>query len=651
MHILIRNLINELNDATKKYDEGKPAISDLQWDSLYFELDRLEKLTGIIYPDSPTQSIHYDVVNELNKVKHNHPMLSLKKTKEHSEIMDFINEASYVVMAKMDGLTCSLRYKNGKLVSAETRGDGEIGEDILHNAKVLKSIPQEISYKEELVVDGEIICDFQSFETFKNEYSNPRNFAAGSIRLLDSKECSKRGLTFVAWDIIKGCEEHISFNYHLQSLESFGFTVVPWISEASNFTTETLQNHFDRIVNDCEHKGYPIDGLVIKVDSIKYGQSLGKTDHHFNNAMAFKFADELYETELLNIEWTMGRSGVLTPVAIVKPIEIEGAVIERASLHNVTILQSILKQPYIGQKVSIYRANMIIPQIAPCKDDYGTNNFYNYIPTPKTCPYCGGEVTFRTLYESTNLVCINPDCTIKLINRLDHFCGKKGLDIKGLSKATLEKLIDWGYVSCIEDIFTLYQWKDSWKAQPGFGEKSVTNILCAINESRNCELNKFITALGIPLIGSVAGKQLAKKFKSWNCFIEAVDNAFEFYTMPNIGTEMDSAIIHFDYTEAKRLANFLVIKDYKEEAAQIQTLKGMTFVVTGKLKTFKNRSELKSYVESLGGKVTDSITSKTNYLVNNDINSTSSKNQKAKSLDIPIITEEYLMNLAKGENE
>lgn len=649
MNKLIRNLIDELNEATKKYDEGNPILSDTQWDSMYFELERLEKLTKIIYPDSPTQSIQYDAVNELNKVRHNHPMLSLKKTKEHSEIMDFINEKSYVVMAKMDGLTCSLRYLNGKLVSAETRGDGEIGEDILHNIKVLKSVPQEINYTEELVVDGEIICDFQSFEKFKNEYSNPRNFAAGSIRLLDSKECSKRGLTFIAWDIVKGCEEQVSFNYLLQSLESFGFTVVPWSVEWANFTTNTMQNHFDKIVNECESKGYPIDGLVVKIDNIEYGKALGKTDHHFNNAMAFKFADELYETELLNIEWTMGRTGILTPVAVVKPINIDGAIIERASLHNVTILQSILKQPYIGQRVNVYRANMIVPQIAPCEEDCGTNNFYNYIPTPKICPCCGSETTFRTLNESTNLVCNNPQCSGKLINRLDHFCGKKGLDIKGLSKATLEKLIDWGWVSCIEDIFNLYEHKQEWVQMAGFGDKSVKNILSAINESRNCELHKFITSLGIPLIGSVASKQLAQKFKTWDNFIKAVEDAFEFYTMPNIGIEMDSAIIHFDYTEAKRLATFLVIKDYKEEASQIQTLKGMIFVVTGKLKSFKNRNELKSYVESFGGKVTDSITSKTNYLVNNDITSTSSKNQKAKSLNIPIITEEILLNLTKGE--
>lgn len=644
----IREKIEFLNKHTQLYEANTPKITDKEWDSIYFELQELEKKTGIIYPDSPTQRIHYEIVNSLKKVIHNHLMLSLEKTKDISEILDFIDNKSFVIMPKMDGLTCSLRYVNGELVGAETRGDGKIGEDILHNAKVLNNIPQKISYKKELVIDGEIICTKQDFKQFESEYSNPRNFASGSIRLLDSNECAKRKLQFVAWDVVKGFEEHIAFNYHLQSLESYGFTVVPWKAESENFTRERFENLREQMI--AESANYPIDGLVIKFDSIEYGKALGRTDHHFNNAIAFKFADEKYETELLDIEWTMGRTGILTPVAVVKPVNIEGAIIERASLHNVSIMKELLIEPYIGQKVKVYRANMIIPQIAPCKKESGTNNFYNYIPTPKICPCCGSETTFRTLNESTNLVCNNPQCSGKLINRLDHFCGKKGLDIKGLSKATLEKLIDWGWISCIEDIFNLYEHKQEWIQMVGFGDKSVKNILSAINESRNCELHKFITSLGIPLIGSVASKQLAQKFKTWDNFIKAVEDAFEFYTMPNIGIEMDSAIIHFDYTEAKRLATFLVIKDYKEEVAKIQTLKDITFVVTGKLKTFKNRNELKSYVESLGGKVTDSITSKTNYLVNNDSASTSSKNQKAKSLNIPIITEEFLLNLAKGDN-
>ena len=358
---MIRTLIDELNFHTSLYNKGIPVISDEEWDKMYFELQELEKKTGIIYPDSPTQSIQYNVVNQLNKIEHNHPMLSLEKTKSISELLDFINEKPCVLMPKMDGLTCSLRYIDGELVGAETRGDGVVGEDILHNAKIIPSIPQKISYTNELVVDGEIICDLDTFKRFENEYSNPRNFAAGSIRLLDSKECSQRELTFVAWDVIKGFEEHIAFEYHLQSLQSYGFTVVPFKVISDNYTEAYLKESIDFMKTQASN--YPIDGMVLKFNNIQYGRSLGKTEHHFNNAIAFKFQDELYDTKLLNIEWTMGRTGILTPVAIVKPIEIDGSIVERCSLFNLSVLKEKLGKPYVGQKIWICKRNMIIPYI------------------------------------------------------------------------------------------------------------------------------------------------------------------------------------------------------------------------------------------------------------------------------------------------
>ena len=643
---MIRTLIDELNFHTSLYNKGIPVISDEEWDKMYFELQELEKKTGIIYPDSPTQSIQYNVVNQLNKIEHNHPMLSLEKTKSISELLDFINEQSIVLMPKMDGLTCSLRYIDGELVGAETRGDGVIGEDILHNAKIIPSIPQRISYTNELVVDGEIICDLNTFKQFENEYSNPRNFAAGSIRLLDSKECSQRELTFVAWDVIKGFEEHNTLDCHFQSLQSCGFTVVPFKVISDNYTEAYLKESIDFMKTQASN--YPIDGMVLKFNNIKYGKSLGKTEHHFNNAIAFKFQDELYDTKLLNIEWTMGRTGILTPVAIVKPIEIEGAIIERASLHNITILEDLLQKPYIGQKIQIYRANAIIPQIAKVKD-YKILDSDIIINEPTFCPYCGKKVVHQTLNESTNLVCVNPQCSEQLINRLDHFCGKKGLDIKGLSKATLEKLINWGWITSMTDIFKLFEHKSSWIKMPGFGEKSVNNILSSINESRNCNLDKFIAALGIPLIGSVAAKCLAKEFKTWENFMSAVEEGYSFYTLPNFGTEMDSAILLFDYTEAKELTKYLLVKEYSQEVF-LNTLEGKTFVITGKLKGFKNRAELKAYIERYGGKVTDSVTSKTYALINNDITSTSSKNKKAQELGVLIITEEMMKNIVTGGN-
>ena len=358
---MIRTLIDELNFHTSLYNKGIPVISDEEWDKMYFELQELEKKTGIIYPDSPTQSIQYNVVNQLNKIEHNHPMLSLEKTKSISELLDFVNEKPFVLMPKMDGLTCSLRYVNGELVGAETRGDGVIGEDILHNAKIIPSIPQKISYTNELVVDGEIICDLDTFKQFENEYSNPRNFAAGSIRLLDSKECSQRELTFVAWDVIKGFEEHTYFNEHLQSLRDLGFTVVPWRAEGENFTRERFEELREQMI--VEAANYPIDGLVIKFNNIEYGKSLGRTDHHFNNAIAFKFEDELYETNLLDIEYEVSRNGEMVPVAIFNPIQIEGTTIQRCSLFNLSVLENKLGKPYIGQKIWISKRNMVIPYI------------------------------------------------------------------------------------------------------------------------------------------------------------------------------------------------------------------------------------------------------------------------------------------------
>ena len=644
---MIRTLIDELNFHTSLYNKGMPSMPDTEWDKMYFKLQELEKKTGIIYPDSPTQSIQYNVVNQLNKVEHNHPMLSLEKTKSISELLDFINEKPFVLMPKMDGLTCSLRYVDGELVGAETRGDGVIGEDILHNAKIIPSIPQKIGYTNELVVDGEIICDLNTFKQFENEYSNPRNFAAGSIRLLDSEECSRRELTFVAWDVIKGFEEHIALDYHFQSLQSYGFTVVPFEAISDNYTEKYLEESIDFM--KIRASNYPIDGMVVKFNNIEYGKSLGKTEHHFNNAIAFKFQDELYDTKLLNIEWTMGRTGILTPVAIVEPIEIEGAIIERASLHNVTVLEDLLQEPYIGQKIQVYRANAIIPQIAKVKD-YKILDSDIIIDEPAFCPCCGERVVHKTLNESTNLVCVNPQCSGQLINRLDHFCGKKGLDIKGLSKATLEKLINWGWITSMTDIFKLFEYKSSWIKMPGFGEKSVSNILSAINESRNCNLDKFIAALGIPLIGSVAAKYLAKEFKTWENFISAVEEGYSFYTLPNFGTEMDSAILLFDYTEAKELTKYLLVKEYSQEVF-LNTFEGKTFVITGKLKGFKNRDELKEYIERYGGKVTDSVTSKTFALINNDITSISSKNKKAQELGVLIITEEMVKNLVMGGNK
>lgn len=369
----MNHLIRKLNQATITYNEGYPLISDEEWDDMYFELDQLEKETGVVLYQSPTHNIVFENVSELKKVQHNHPMLSLEKTKDINVIESFVTNKNWIVMAKMDGLTCSLKYVDGKLVSAETRGNGEIGEDILHNARVLLSIPQSIAIKDELIVDGEIICTYENFEDFKDSYKNPRNFAAGSIRLLDSKECFQRYLTFVAWDVIKGIEKD-TLGEKLTELEKQGFIIVPFIRKVEIRDVDepfifngTLEDAIEKVKKSSQTKSYPIDGIVVKYDKIEEYNAAGKTDHHFKGGMAFKFYDETVTTHLRDIEWTMGRTGVLTPVAVYDDIEIEGSICNRASLHNISIMKQTLGQPFVGQEIEVAKMNQIIPQIVDAK--------------------------------------------------------------------------------------------------------------------------------------------------------------------------------------------------------------------------------------------------------------------------------------------
>lgn len=644
----VRFLVIALNAYTKDYEAGNPKITDEEWDNMYFELQELEKETGLILSNSPTQTISYEVVNALEKREHNHKMLSLDKTKSLDEVASFVGNKEYLAMLKMDGLTCSLTYRNGELVSAETRGNGLVGEDILHNARVISSIPKKIPCLTELIIDGEIICTYTDFDKFSNEYKNPRNFAAGSIRLLDAKECASRQLHFVAWDVItpmyfnNGKEYTVSEK--LNYIFKFGFTTVPYV-EAPALDADGNVVELDDIVEHLTYQAkeltFPIDGIVFKFNNCSYGRSLGETTHHFKNALAYKFYDETYWSRLLDIEWTMGRTGVLTPVAIFEPIDVDGSTVERASLHNCSIMSELFGPlgPHKYQEVEVFKANMIIPQIKSVKqtDLYEESTIHD----PTTCPVCGGEIIYKSVVDSVSLACTNPTCPGKLINRLDHFCGKKGLDMKGISKATLEKLIDWGWVNDFTDIFELSIRRSEWVQKPGFGAKSVEKVLNAINTGANCELHQFIAALGIPLIGSTASKELAKHFETWEKFIEAAEGGFAFYTLPNFGGEMHNSLVSFNYAEAKLLADHYIHFNAPEVAPAPtgESLTGKTFVITGKLTHFKNRDEIKSKIEALGGKVTGSVSKNTNFLINNDVNSTSSKNMAAKSLGIPILSE------------
>lgn len=649
----IRELIEYLNYHTSLYDKGTPAISDYNWDRRYFELKELEDKYSIYFNDSPTQTIHYEVISSLEKVVHNHDMLSLEKTKALDEIKDFLGAAPYLAMCKMDGLTCSLKYENGVLVSAETRGNGKVGENILHNARVIPSIPKQIPITETIVIDGEIICSKSDFAEFEEEYANPRNFAAGSIRLLDAKECSKRKLQFIAWDVIEGLEDRKFLTEKLHAISDCGFLSVPFISNPGRDTGLNfipVEDMVQFLIERADEYFYPTDGIVFKFNDVEYGRSLGQTSHHFKNAMAFKFADDAVKSRLFNIDWTMGRTGVLTPVAEFEDIELEGSTVSRASLHNLSILWEILgENPYQGQEVEVFKANMIIPQIKSAEkyEDLEENMSVEFFEIPKVCPICGKPTAQRTDLVSTFLVCENLSCAGKLINRLDHFCGKKGLDIKGLSKATLEKLINWNWITNFKDLFELKNHRAEWVKMPGFGAKSVDNILNAIESSRECELPAFIASLGIPLIGTTTSKEIVKVFPDWNSFMSAVESNYHFWDIPNFGFEMHSAITKFDYTEAKELYdNYLAVNAVQPQTEETgSSLEGMSFVITGKVVHFKNRDEFKSVIESRGGKVVGTVSSKTNYLINNDVNSTSSKNVTAKKLGVPIISEDAFIEM------
>lgn len=635
----IQKLIDKLNYYTKKYDEGKPEISDKEWDDMYFHLQDLENFYGIYCEDSPTQRVNFQVVNELKKVTHNHPMLSLDKTKDIKEIEKFIGNKDYICMAKLDGLTCSLRYLDGKLISAETRGNGIVGEDVLHNVLQIKNVPKRINFKDELIVDGEVLCTYEDFEYYKDEYKNPRNFASGGIRLLDSKESVSRRLSFIAWDCIKGLKEE-TLSGKLMQLEKLGFTEVPF---EINFPEYTLESIINQVKNSSKNI-FPTDGLVFKYDNCSEYETAGRTDHHFKGGIALKFYDENYDTVLRDIKWTMGRTGVLTPVAIFDPIDIDGTEVSKASLHNISVAQETLHTNFTtigweGQHIKVAKMNMIIPQITEAEEDNdGLTKFYFDIP--KICPICNEITEIKKENNSKMLYCINSQCEGKLVNRIEHFFGKKGLDAKGISKATIEKLINWGWVNKISDMFELSAHEAEWKNITGFGEKSVNNLLQSIKESCNTNLESIISAAGIPLIGRTIARDLSKKFNGYGEFREAIKNGFDFTQYGGYGYEMQKAISEFNYNELDNIVEkYLTIKK-NNDIINTEKLKDITFCITGKVNIWKNRDELSQTIVLLGGKVVGSVSKNVNYLINNDITSNSSKNLKAKDLGIKIISEQ-----------
>ena len=635
----IKELTELLNKASDSYyNTGDTIMEDHEFDTLLEELCSLEQETGFVMVTSPTHKVGYEVKSELQKVIHNHPMLSLAKTKDWNEFIIYFGSKDVVGMLKMDGLTCSLRYVNGRLVSAETRGNGEIGEDIFHNIKTVKTVPQKIPYKDELIVDGEIICTYEDFEPFSTEYKNPRNFASGSIRLLDSNECAKRPLTFVAWNVIKGFDNENSFLRKLVLIDELGFTVVPWTSSFDWDAKEFL-------VNKAKKLGYPIDGLVGRFDDIKYGESLGTTSHHSNAAYAFKFYDELTETTLRDVEWTLGRTSVLTPTAVFDSVDIDGSSVSRASLHNISIMKNLGLTK--NCTIRVFKANQIIPQVDSADKDGDIP-----IKIPTKCPVCGGATSIKQDNESEVLVCTNPDCIGKKLARFTHFVSRKCMNIDGLSERTLELLISNNLIRNFRDIYHLKEHVGKLCTLDGMGKKSVENLLNSIEKSRDVKLENFIAALGIPNIGLSAAKAISKKFNGshYDFVLALANDNYDFSQIDDFG-EITNKSLH-DWWHSKdpmvellpMEVNFIVEND----TGSSSNLDGKSFCITGSLTHYANRDALVKAIEDNGGKYVSSVSKKTDYLINNDKNSTSGKNKKAIDLSIPIISEEDFLNMIKN---
>lgn len=634
----IKELVKLLNSASDiYYNTSDTVMTDFEFDSLLKELSELEKETGFIMTTSPTHNVGYEVKSELKKIKHNHPMLSLSKTKNWNEFIRYFGSKDVIGMVKMDGITGSLRYINGELVSAETRGNGEIGEDILHNIKTVKAVPHKIQYKDELIVDGEIICTYDDFKPFAAEYKNPRNFASGSIRLLDSNECAKRPLTFVVWNVIKGFEGENSFLKKLDLIEKQGFTVVPW---TSSFDWDAK----DFLIEQAKKYGYPIDGLVGRFDDIKYGESLGATSHHSNAAYAFKFYDELVESTLRDVEWTLGRTSILTPTAVFDPVEIEGTKVSRASLHNVSIMKSFGLTK--NCTIRVFKANQIIPQVDSADKDGDAP-----IKVPAKCPICGGDTSVKQDNESEVLICTNPECAGKKLAQFTHFASRQCMNIDGLSEKTIELLISHGFLHTYRDIFHLSEHKNEITMLEGLGKKSVTNLLKSIEDARNIKLENFIAALGIPNIGLSAAKIISKHFQGdYSRFIEAWRDCFAFAELNDFGVVMSESLD--DYlckyiNEVEALAeemHFIIESNLSSNTS----LNGKSFCITGSLSYYANRDAIINAIEDNGGKYISSVSKKIDYLINNDKASISGKNKKAIDLNIPIISEKDFISMIGG---
>lgn len=656
MKALVEKL-NQYRDAY--YNNAESIVTDHQYDDLCDQLEKMEKETGVILSNSPVHSVGYEVKSKLEKIEHSHLMMSLDKTKDVNILRKFIGDKDSLLMCKMDGLTILLTYEDGELIQAETRGNGVTGEIITHNAKAFENIPMHINQKGHVEIEGEAIITYTDFEKINNlikheedRYKNPRNLASGSVRQLDSKIAAKRHVRFIVWKVPAGMDELPLMSARFEKARELGFDIVPYIRVYKE--NQNLEELINLLKEKTAYLSYPIDGLVAAYNDIAYGLSLGTTDKYPRHSLAFKFYNVEYETVLNAVEWTMGKSGQLTPTAVFEPVEIDGTSVSRASLHNV----SIFKRFYLhkGDTVAVYKANQIIPQISR-NMTRGYNTGEKFI-IPKICPICGEPVSVVKENDSEVLMCMNAGCKGKLLGELNAFVGKKAHDINGLSEATLSLMIQRGLIESSIDLYHLKEKKEQLAYLPKMGAKKIGNLLKAIEDSRNTTLEKFIVGLNIPLIGSRAAKDIAKHEKTRtkelnltkpiNTFIVDAAENYDFTHIEGLGVERNNSIHNYfgeNYDYVCALASqFTFQDDIVENITENTSLSGKKFCITGKLHIFANRDELVADIESKGGKVVSGVTKATDYLITNDKNSGSSKNKKASELNIPIISEEEYKN-------
>ena len=647
--IRIKELVRMLNmycDAY--YNANESLISDKEFDKLYDELLDLEKETGIVLSNSPTQHVGYEVKSELQKVKHSHLMMSLDKTKDVNELIKFIGNHKCVLMNKIDGLTIAITYKNGELVRAETRGNATVGELVTHNVKVFENVPLHINYPGHLEVEGEAIITYNDFDNINDtikdperKYKNPRNLCSGSVRQLNNQITAKRNVMFYAFTLVQadGVDFQNSRACQMEWLKAQGFTTV----EYHMVTRDTVEDEVAKFSSEISKNDFPSDGLVLSYDDIAYGRSLGRTAKFPRDSYAFKWQDEIRETILREIEWSPSRTGLINPVAIFDPVELEGTTVSRASVHNISIMEEL--ELGIGDKIEVYKANMIIPQIAENLTRSGVKDI------PERCPVCQGETKIRQVGNAKALYCMNPECQAKHVKAFALFVSRDALNIEGLSEATLEKFISKGYIHTFADIFHLDRYKDEIQGMEGFGEKSYRKLIESVEKARTTTLPRVVYSLGIAGIGLANAKVICRELK-YDVEALLMVTEEELNEIQGVGEVLAKAFTGY-FSDAKHVENFRKLLEEltipEETSTKKQIFEGVNFVITGSVTHFANRGEVKELIESLGGKVTGSVTSKTNYLINNDVTSTSSKNKKANELGIPIISEETFLELVNQE--